>query len=460
MKKNVFLGLAVVLLCAPLGAVEVPDSLLLNPEEEKVTFLTLQDALNVALAESETVKIADKEVERAGYAKKGTYAALFPQIDLTGSYQRTLIKNDIRAMMGSDSPMASMMADTKIGSLNTFAVNATAAMPLINTALWKSIKISAQGVELAVEKARGSRLDLVAQVKNAYYAALLAREVFGVYREVYENAKANFQQTEKKYNAQKASELDMVTARTNLANAIPNVYEAESNVILALWQLKAVIGMDLEEEIDVVGRMEDYSDNMSAVPDGRDSIDLSGNSSLRQLSIQADQLLETVKLRQRAYIPTLSASVNFSYSSVANDPIRNLGWFPYSNAGLTLSIPIFSGMKRLNDVRQARNQYQQMQLQTRNTEKQLRIGVRGYLSTMDTAVKSYYASKNALESAQKAYEIAAKSYEVGRATFVELNNAQLALVQSQLSLSQNVYNYIVAKADLESMLGVENFETK
>lgn len=460
MKKNVFLGLAVVLLCAPLGAVEVPDSLQLNPEEEKVTFLTLQDALNVALAESETVKIADKEVERAGYAKKGTYAALFPQIDLAGSYQRTLIKNDIRAMMGSDSPMASMMADTKIGSLNTFAVNATAAMPLINTALWKSIKISAQGVELAVEKARGSRLDLVAQVKNAYYAALLAREVFGVYREVYENAKANFQQTEKKYNAQKASELDMVTARTNLANAIPNVYDAESNVILALWQLKAVIGMDLEEEIDVVGRMEDYSDNMSAVPDGRDSIDLSGNSSLRQLSIQADQLLETVKLRQRAYIPTLSASVNFSYSSVANDPIRNLGWFPYSNAGLTLSIPIFSGMKRLNDVRQARNQYQQMQLQTRNTEKQLRIGVRGYLSTMDTAVKSYYASKNALESAQKAYEIAAKSYEVGRATFVELNNAQLALVQSQLSLSQNVYNYIVAKAELESMLGVENFETK
>ncbi len=460
MKKNVFLGLAVVLLCAPLGAVEVPDSLQLNPEEEKVTFLTLQDALNVALAESETVKIADKEVERAGYAKKGTYAALFPQIDLAGSYQRTLIKNDIRAMMGSDSPMASMMADTKIGSLNTFAVNATAAMPLINTALWKSIKISAQGVELAVEKARGSRLNLVAQVKNAYYAALLAREVFGVYREVYENAKANFQQTEKKYNAQKASELDMVTARTNLANAIPNVYDAESNVILALWQLKAVIGMDLEEEIDVVGRMEDYSDNMSAVPDGRDSIDLSGNSSLRQLSIQADQLLETVKLRQRAYIPTLSASVNFSYSSVANDPIRNLGWFPYSNAGLTLSIPIFSGMKRLNDVRQARNQYQQMQLQTRNTEKQLRIGVRGYLSTMDTAVKSYYASKNALESAQKAYEIAAKSYEVGRATFVELNNAQLALVQSQLSLSQNVYNYIVAKAELESMLGVENFETK
>lgn len=460
MKKNVISVLIVLLVCVPIGASDVPESLQLNPEEENVTFLTLDDALKVALSESESVKIADKEVERAGYAKRGTYAALFPQIDLVGSYQRTLIKNDIRAMMGSDSPMASMMEDTKIGSFNTFAVNATASMPLINAALWKSVKISAQGVELAVEKARGSRLELVAQVKNAYYAVLLAKEVFSVYREVYENALANHQQTEKKYNAQKASELDRVTARTNLANAIPNVYDAESNIILALWQLKAVIGMDLEEKIDVIGRMEDYSDNMRAVLEGRDSIDLSGNTSLRQLSIQADQLLETVKLRQRAYAPSLSASVNFSYSSVANDPIVNLGWFPYSYAGFTLAIPIFSGMKRLNDVRQARNQYQQMQLQTRNTEKQLRIGVRGYLSTMETAVKSYHASKNALESAQKAYEIAAKSYEVGRATFVELNNAQLALTQSQLSLSQNVYSYITAKAELESMLGVERIETK
>ena len=295
-------------------------------------------------------------------------------------------------------------------------------------------------------------------MKNAYYAVLLAKEVFGVYREVYDNAKANYQQTEKKYNAQKASELDMVTSRTNLANAIPNVYDAESNVILALWQLKAVIGMDLEEQVDVVGKMEDYSDNMSTYQEARDSIDLSRNSSIRQLSLQAEQLLETVKLRQRAYIPTLSASINFSYSSVANDPIRKLGWFPYSNAGLTLSIPIFSGMKRLNDVRQARNQYEQMQLQTRNTEKQLRIGVRGYLSTMDTAVKSYHASRNALESAQKAYDIASKSYEVGRATLVELDNAQLRLTQSRLSLSQNVYNYITAKAELESMLGLENVE--
>ena len=460
MKKNqVFLIVSLLLACVYARGMEVPDSLQLYPADEKVTFLTLDDAIKVALSESESVQIADKEVVRTGHAKKGTYAALFPQIDASGSYQRVLIKNDIRAMMGSDSPMAQQMADTKIGSYNTFAVGATAAMPIINVALWKSIKISGQSVELAVEKARASRLDLVAQVKRAYYTTLLAKESFRVFRELYENALSNYGQTEKKYNAQKASELDMTTAKTNLAGAIPNVYSAESDVILALWQLKAVIGADLDANIDIVGSLDDYSAQLNTEP-SYESLSLEGNSTMRQLSIQADQLLQTVKLRQMAYVPTLAASVSITYSAVSNDPMTNLGWFPYSYAGLSLNIPIFSGGKRYHDVKQARNQYEQLQLQTRSTEKQLRISVQQQLSAMQTAVKSYGASKDALASAEKAYQIAAKSYEVGRATMIELDNAQLNLTQCQLTLSNNIYSYIAAQAQLESILGEENYEAK
>ena len=61
-------------------------------------------------------------------------------------------------------------------------------MPIINAQLWESVKITGMDVELAVEKARSSRLNMVSQVKNAYYAALFAKEAFDVYREVYENA--------------------------------------------------------------------------------------------------------------------------------------------------------------------------------------------------------------------------------------------------------------------------------
>lgn len=64
--------------------------------QEKLT-LTLDEAIDIALSESPTVKIADLTVQKTGYAKKGTYASLYPNISLNGSYQRT-IKKQVMAM--------------------------------------------------------------------------------------------------------------------------------------------------------------------------------------------------------------------------------------------------------------------------------------------------------------------------------------------------------------------------
>ena len=68
-------------------------------------------------------------------------------------------------------------------------------------------------------------------------------------------------------------------------------------------------------------------------------------------------------------------------------------------------------------------------------------------------MKSYYASQTALSSAQKGYDITEASYKVGRSTLIELNDAQLALTQAKLAQSQAIYNFVVAKAQLEQTLG-------
>ncbi|MCQ2145477.1 MAG: TolC family protein [Bacteroidales bacterium] len=418
---------------------------------ESPVAITLEQALKIALSENVAVKIADKEIQRSEYAKKGTYSSLYPQLSGTGTYQRTLIKNDIRAMMG-DGGFSDMMKDTKIGNSNTFNVGAALSMPVINPQLWKSLKISDISVETAVEKARSSKLDMVNQVKQAYFATLLAKEALDVYQTVYDNAVANFDKVELKYKAQKASELEYLRAKTNVSNAIPNLYDAENSVFLALWQLKAVMGVDLEMNIDTVGELNDYAETLFYDLTQTDSLDLSGNSAMRQLDLQADMLQQTWKLQKLAFVPTVSLMANITYSSVANDPIKKLSWFPYSYAGLTLSIPIFSGFKRMNDVRQAKNQYEQIQLTRQDTERQLRIAAQNYVNTMSSCMKSYYSSLDAVQSAEKSFEIMNRSYELGRATLTDLNDATLVLVQSRLGQSQVVYNFIVAKANLEKMI--------
>lgn len=452
---------------------------------ETPVVISLEQALKIALSENIAVKVADKEIERTKYAKKGTYASLFPQIDATGSYQRT-IKKQVMYMdfdmssfgggsaagssstgsgtagtgEGSGTGAGSTTSSSKnnggleVGRWNTWSAGVSASMPVVNAQLWKSIKISGMDVELAVEKARASRLDMVSQVKNAYYAVLFSKEAFNVYKEVYENAMTNYAETEKKYNVQKATDLDMARAKTNVANAIPNVYNAESSIILALWQLKAVMGIDLEMNIDVEGAIEDYSEYMTSDVTKADSISLDRNSTMKQLEIQANELAQSIKAQQYAYIPTLALAFNYSYNAMTNDfNFKEYRWTPYSYVGVSLSIPIFSGGKRLNQVRQARNSYEQMRLQMTSTERNLKISIRQSLNTMETNVKSYDAAKDAVASAEKAYSIAEKSYEVGRATLTDLNDAQLALTQARLAESQAVYNFIVAKTQLEQTIG-------
>lgn len=450
---------------------------------QTATVITLDDALKIALSENASVRVADMEIERTGYARKGTYASLFPQIDLTGSFQRTIKKQ----VMYMDMDMSSIMGGgdeagagdgtsggtgseagsgegapslggggIEVGRWNSYSGGVTAAMPIVNAQLWKSIRLSAKDVELAVEKARSSRLDMVTQVKQAYYGVLLAKEALNVYKDVYDNAVRNFEQTRLRYNAQKASELDFTRAKSTVASAIPNVYNAESSVILALWQLKAVMGVDLDQNIDVAGTIGDYASEMTYDQALGEDISLEYNTTMRQLAIQAEQLAMNIKIQKFAYIPTLSANFAFLETAMTNDfKFSNYRWTPYSYVGLSLNIPIFSGGKRLNAVRQAKVQASQLGIQMDDTERQLKIGIRQYLNTMETQIKSFSAAEEAVNTAAKAYGIAEKSYNVGRSTITELNDAQLALTQARLGVSQTVYEFVVAKSNLEKIMGYD-----
>ena len=450
---------------------------------ETPVVITLEQALKIGLSENVSVKVADMEIKRTGFAKKGTYAALFPQIDASGSFQRTIKKQvmymdfDMSALgggagAGSGDPSGSGAGSGsgaapdagagassngggfEVGRWNNFSAGISASMPLVNAQLWKSLKISGLDVELAVEKARSSRLDMVTQVKSAFFSTLMAKEAFEVYKQVYENAIQNLAETQKKYDVQKASEMDLIRAKTTVANAVPNVYNAESSVILALWQLKAVLGVDLDMNLDVAGRLSDYAEHMLYDINENKEVSLDHNTTMKQLAIQAEMLSETIKLQKYATIPSLAMVFNYSMNAMTNDfNFSEYRWTPYAVVGFSLNIPIFSGGKRYNQIRQAKNQYEQVKLQTLNTERQLKIAIRQNLATMETSMNSYYAAQDAVASAQKGYDITEASYKVGRSTLIELNDAQLALTQSRLAESQAILNFLTAKTQLEQALG-------
>lgn len=407
--------------------------------------ISLDEAIQIALDESPTIKIADINITKAGYAKKGSYASLYPNISASGSYQRTLKKQ----VMAMDFQGQSM--EIAVGKWNNVNAGVSASLPLINAQLWESLKLSALNVELAVEQARSSKVSMVSQVKQSFYSVLIAQYVYEVYKQVYDNAATNYAQTEKKYNAGKVSEYEYLRAKVNVKNAEPNVYSALASIDLAIWQLKAVMGLDLNTKIGVSGDIGSFEQEMLNF-NINDTVNLENNTTLIQFGLQERQIESTIKMTKRQYIPSLAASFSYSYMAMGDD--FDMKWNPYSVVGVTLNIPIFDGLSKHYNVRQNEVTRDVIRMNMEDTERQLRIAYKGYMNQIATYIENYYAAESTLEMAQKSYDIAAKMYELGKATLTELNDAQLALVQSQLTMSQAVYNFKVAKAKLEELQGV------
>ena len=440
--KNVFKTVLCLSMMIPgvVRAQQAQDSLIIS----------LDQAIEIALEESNSIKIADLTIEKSGYAKKGTYAALYPNVSASGSYQRT-IKKQVMAMDFGGQAM-----EIEVGKWNNVNAGISASMPLINAQLWQSLKLSALDVEIAVEQARSSKISMVSQVKQAFYAVLLAQQVYDVYKDVYENAAKNFEHTEQLYNAGKTSEYEYLRAQVNVRNAEPNVFSSLAAIDLAIWQLKAVMGIDLNTKIGVDGKIDMYKDEMMEYDANIMTPSLDNNSTLAQLQLQNQQLERTIKMTKYQYIPTLAASFAYNYIAMGDD--FKFKWNPYSVVGLSLNIPIFDGFSKHNNIKQFKASQDILQLSIEDTERNLRIALKNYNNLIDTYIKNYMAAESTLEMAQKSYDIAEKMYELGKATLVELNDAQLALVQAQLTMSRTVYNFMVTKASMEELAG--DFEPK
>ena len=423
-----------------------------NAEQSALT-LTLEQALEIALSESPTIKVAEQEIEIKRYAKQETYSSLYPRFDATAQYQRVLAKQTMSMDLGGQTQTI------KVGSDNSFNGGITASMPVVNAQLWESLKVSVADVMLSIEKARSSQIDMIEQVSKAYYSILLAKESLVVYQRVYDNAVENNKNIKKRYDVGSVSEYDYISSNVSVQNAIPNVIEAQNSVVLALWQLKALLGIDLKRNIDVVGTLMDYEAQMNYAHT-LDQLDLSNNSSLKQLDIQKGMLESAVKIAKLANVPTLSINAAYLYTALGNDGkfFQAKAWNPYSYAGVQLNIPIFAGGQRRAAIRQSQLNLSNLQLQRENAERQLQVAVVQSLNNMQTNVKKFSAAAATVGQAQRGYEIAVKRYEVGRGTLVDVDNSQLALTQAELGRNSAIYNFMVSKIALDKILG--NHEVK
>lgn len=410
--------------------------------------LSLEDCLKIALDGSPTIKVADMEIERADYSRKETRAALFPKIDFALNYTRSIELQSMKMNFGGDSQTI------KMGTDNSWMMGFSAALPVIAPQLWKSLKLSDTQIEASHEAARASRLDLVNQVRQAYYTLLLSKASKEVLQQNYDNAVFNADIYKKKFEVGTASEYDVLRSSVQVSNIEPELLQADIAIRRAKLQLCILMGVKPDYDIDTDADISDYQRDMFARSSERPQYTLDDNTQLRSLDIQSRGLKQTVDMKKLAWVPTLAATFNLNWSSLSNgNMFRNIDFNPYSNAGFSVSVPIFSGGSKYYQLKQSQVQLAQIGLQREDLHNALSMQAELAIDNINMEARQIESNADGVRQAVKAHEIMQKSFEIGAASYLDLRDAELAETSARLTYYQAIYNYLVSNSELDLLLG-------
>ncbi|MEI8087148.1 MAG: TolC family protein, partial [Paludibacter sp.] len=391
------------------------------------------------------------EIERVDYSKKEKFAALFPTISASGSYQRALKKQRMFLPFSVVPGQAPDPAGIEIGVDNTISAGLGASIPIIAPTLWASLKLTELDAQLALESARSSKISLVNQVTKAFYGILLTQDSYNVFKRSFNNTSENARIIQNKFKQGTVSEFEWIRADVQVRNAESNLVTAESAVNMSILQLKMLMGVDMFTGLKVNGSLSDFEAKMYGDVLSIDTTTLNTNTDLNQFDLKSKQLNHALKIQKTAWWPTLAASYNYMYMSMANDAVA-LKWFPTSTAALQLNIPLFQGGARVYKEKQLKIQIDEMKYQRDNLRRSLELQTLSYLDNIKKAIGKIESNKEGLRQAEKAVSISKKMYEVGSSTYLDLSNSELSYIQAGLMYNQSIFDYLSAKADLEKLL--------
>lgn len=420
--------------------------------EHKLKVVTLQDAVRIALERNQDLATTRLETKRADERVQEAWGTALPSVDLQGRYTRAL-KKPVFFLPDFEDLQSGRIIPIEVGSNHAFDMTINVTQVLFNAAVVTGVgaaKIYSRG---AREMYRAKELETVTKVRKAFYTVLLAAEVRDLMRANLRNAEENLANVRLLSQQGIISEYDELRAEVGVENVRPAVTQAENNYALALDALRIVMGIGTSEEFELDGRLQHEPVDETLLTDASDLV-VQTNADLQAMRYQLGIYEALVNIERSDYLPTLAAFGNYQYQAAKNSLNVSTNDFVRSSlVGLTLSLNIFKGWQTNARVEQAKLELRKSEEQYASLEMGLRTAAHSVVLRIREAQKRIDAQGKTVEQAEKGYRIATTRFLSGSGTQLEINDAQLALTQAKVNRIQGVYDYLVAAAELDQILG-------
>ena len=416
--------------------------------------LTLEKAIKIALEQNRDIIIAEKDRDKADAQVGEAWAGALPQISINGQYSRFIQKPVMFIPAGNPFNPTNSTLIFEIGSNNAYQLGASLTQPLYSKKVGTALQIANTFRTYTEQSYQATELSVIRDVKKSFYFVLLMQKLVEANRQGLDVVKANLENVQAQYRNGTAAEFDLLRAEVQLANTEPVLFSFENNQLLAINALKNLLAIPLEQEIVLQGDFAFDALPQTQLDDARQNA-LVANPLIQQLISQESILEKNVTIERAAHYPTLNLVGGYAWQAQDNTyQFNNYKWAKTANVGLSLSVPLFDGLRASNRVQQAIIDKEKVHYTRLKVEEGIKIQIQAAELKMAEAEKRIMGQEKNIEQAQKAVRISTTRYKNGVGTQLELLDSQVAMTKAQTNYAQAIYDYLVAKADWENAVGL------
>lgn len=403
---------------------------------------TLERCITYALENNIQIKQSELQKESARLDKTQALAGMFPNLNASANYNANFGR--------SIDPVSNDFVSEQVNSTNFGAAsNVTLfnAFRLLNSFKQSQIDLLAAEYDL-----QGLSNDVSMNIATAFMQVMFNEELLLVAQELVTVTSEQLTRTQKLVEAGSLPEGNLYDVQAQLASNELQVINAENALSASILGLKQMLNLQASDQFRIkrpdtevpletlegrtVGTVYDHA--------------LNNWPQIKAREARLESARKGEKIAFATYTPTLGASGSIgtrwsdaSFFTLEPDPFgtqldQNLS----ESVGLSLSIPIFNGLRSRTTVAKSRLSTINAELQLQDQKNQLYSSVQQAYNDAAAAKRQYDASDRSVKAMEKAFEYAQQRYQVGMMNSLEFNTASNNLARSRSELLRAKYDYI------------------
>ena len=402
--------------------------------------LTLDEALSYATEHNKTLVNSSYAIEKSSLKIKETFAQGLPQVSATLDYSNFL---------GAEAELKlSDMAPPAVIEFNpTSSFNLSVSQLIFSGSYYVGLELSKLSKTITEQSYQKDELNVKEQTIQAYYMVLASEQILNTMRENRKNMQTIYEKTTNLVNAGMIEETEAKKLSVMITSVDNAIKQTERQVALGYNLLLLQLGFEENKILKLATSFSEIAQQNIVPAMATETFSIDNNLDYQLLTMQSNIAQQQIRLRQANYLPTLAAY--FSYTEKLIKPAFDMT--PKNVLGLKLTIPIFSSGMRMNQVQQARIDYQISQNTIDLLAEQISTQERQLRYNYNNLLEQYYNQQTNVEIAKEVLEKMNFKFQQGIVSSLELTSANNEYLTAETNYTSILLQLLNAELSLRKI---------